>query len=79
MILFATFTEYGDIWPTTIRRTEDAAVKALSEEPCRVGVAEDQLYSSGGLCLGSFEFSEITNFPPKAAAITWVRGWKVKR
>lgn len=87
MKLYAAFDEYGNIWPTTIRRTEEAAMCALREEP--QAYARDPL--CGGVCIGAFDFGVDLiiggpsfgtcldkPFPPKLADITWVRGWRTK-
>lgn len=71
--LFAAFSENGDLWPTTIRRTLADAVEALKREP---GIDPAQPFA-GGIIMGSFEFrgGPLTGWNlrlPADARLTWI-------
>jgi hypothetical protein len=66
MKLYAAFDEYGGIMPTTIRRSEEDAFRALSIEP---NMSSDPL--SNGVCIGSFESRLVS-----PSSVTWLRGWR---
>lgn len=71
--LFAAFSENGDLWPTTIRRTLAEAVVALKREP---GIDPAQPFA-GGVRMASFEFrgGPLTGWNlrlPADARLTWI-------
>ena len=71
--LYAAFSEQGDIWPTTIRRTLADAVAALKQET-NIDPAHP---FEGGVRMGCFVFkgSPVTgwNFRlPADAQVTWI-------
>lgn len=71
--LYAAFSEMGDIWPTTIRRTLADAVQALKQEP-NVDSARP---FDGGVRIGRFEFrgSPITGWNwqlPQSISVTYI-------
>lgn len=73
--LYAAFSEYGDIWPTTIRRTEADAIEALKQEP-NIDPANPFQYGVG---LASFLYSgnSVIGFPLKLSEhtpLTWLHG-----
>lgn len=72
--LYAAFSEQGDLWPTTIRRTLADAVEALKREPA---IDPAQPFA-GGVRMGSFEFrgGPLTGWNlrlPTDARLTWVQ------
>lgn len=75
MTLFAAFDEYGNIWPTTIRRSESDAIAATCSEP---SVGEVDPFTKG-VCIGEFNFGGEFAFPPKVRDINWIAGWRAKK
>ena len=71
--LYAAFSEMGDIWPTTIRRTLADAVQALKQEPA----VDPARPFDGGVRIGRFEFrgSPITGWNwqlPQSIPVTYI-------
>ena len=71
--LYAAFSEMGDIWPTTIRRTLADAVQALKQEP----TVDPARPFDGGVRIGRFEFrgSPITGWNwqlPQSISVTYI-------
>ena len=76
-IYYAGFTEYGDLFPTTIRNTYEEACAAACEMFNYDPKKEDQWH---GLCIGKITeswFSHVFSVR-EGVEIEWVGGWRKK-